>query len=55
MWVPIKRGGRTDNSDLCDMARTHQPTTGPNGSSVVHGMQIGTMVIDKSEVDACAH
>ena len=22
MWVPVKPGGRTDNSDLCDMAGT---------------------------------
>jgi len=44
-----------DNLDLRDMAGTRQPITGQNGSSVVHGLQIGTMVIDKSEVDACAH
>jgi len=54
VWVPIKPGGRMDNSDLRDMAGTRQPTTGPNGSSAVHGLQIGTMVIDKSEVEACA-
>jgi len=55
VWVPIKPGGRTDNLDLRDMAGTRQPTTGQNGSSAVHGLQIGTMVIDKSEMDACAH
>ena len=44
-----------DNLDLRDMAGTRQPITGQNGSSVVHGLQIGTMVIDKSEVDECAH
>jgi hypothetical protein len=53
--VPVKPGGRTNNSDLRDIAGARQPTTGPNDSSVVHGLQIGTMVIDKSEVDACAH
>jgi hypothetical protein len=55
MWVPAKPGGRTNNSDLRDIAGTRHQTTDPNGSNAVHGLQIGTMVIDKSEVDACAH
>jgi len=54
MWVPVKPGGRMDNLDLCDMAGTCQSTTSLNGSSD-DGLQIGTMVIDKSKVDECAH
>jgi hypothetical protein len=54
VWVPVKSGGRTNNLDLRGMGGTCQSTTSVNGSSD-DGLQIGTMVINKSEVEVCAH
>lgn len=54
MWVSAKPRGHPNKSDSHGMAGTHQPATDSDGSSAFHGLNIGTIVIHKSEVYVCA-
>ena len=54
MWVLAKPGGHPNKLDSHGMAGTHQPATDSDGSSAIHGLNIGTIVIHKYEVYVCA-